>query len=133
MWLTSSPGCLSGRDFFPLCAHTLLIVRTGTYLCVCFNAPIEISCFLFSPSFPAYCCHGFFRNLNRERVTSLFLSACASARFLPIIPIKGGTAQDQKVCWAQSLTRGCRYVKVQIHEVAPLDSFTLHCLLLQWY
>lgn len=78
----------------------------GTYFCVCFNAPIETSCFLFSPSFLACCCHGFFRNLNRERVASLLLSACASARFLPVIPIKGGTAQDQKVCWAWSLREG---------------------------
>lgn len=95
--------CPSGRDFFPPCTHSLLTVRMVTYFCVCFNAPIETSCFMFSPSFPACCCHGFFRNLNRERMTSLFLLVYASARFLPIIPIKKVTAKDHEVCWAWSL------------------------------
>lgn len=97
---------LSGTDFFPPCAHSLLTVRTGAYFCVCFNAHIETSCFTFSPSFSACCCYGFFRNLNTERVTSLFLLVYASARFLPTVPIKRVTAKDHEVCWAWGFGEG---------------------------
>lgn len=93
-------------ETFPPCAHSVLTVRMGTYFCVCFNAPIQTSCFVLSSSFPACCCHGFFRNLNRERMTSLFLLVYASARFLPRVPIKRGTDKDHEVCWVCSLGEG---------------------------
>lgn len=112
-------------SFLP-CAHSLLTVRTGTYFCVCFNAPIETSRFMFSPSFPACSCHGFFRNLKRKGVISLFRLVYASARFLPIVPIKRVTAKDHEVCWAWSLGEGADMSLL-------LLSFTLHCLLLRWY
>lgn len=36
-------------------------------------------------------------------MTSLFLLVHASARFLPIVPIKSGAAKDHEVCCAWSL------------------------------
>lgn len=117
-WLSSRPRCPSGRDFF-LPVHTLLPVRMVTYFCVCFNAPIETSCFVFSPSFPACCCHGFFRNLNREGVTSLFLLVYASK-------ISSNRSHKESNCqrpWSLlgvESWKGCRY------EFASFNSFTLH-------
>lgn len=49
-------------------------------------------------------------------MTSLFLSACAPARFLPVIPIKKELPKTKKFAGRGVLER------VKIREVAPLDS-----------
>lgn len=104
MAIQKSQTSIRQRLFLPV--HILCWPWGWAHTSVCFNAPIETSCFVFSPSFPACCCHSFFRNLNRERVTSLFFLIYAPARFLPIVPIKRGTAKDHEVCWAWSLGEG---------------------------
>lgn len=106
-----SPAVPAARqaDLFPPSPRFALIVRTGTYLCVCFNAPIETSRCLLGLLFPSCCCHYFSRNSLQPRKGG-FPSARASAS--PSHPHEDRSCQNLKSLLGMESHRGCRYMRL---------------------